>query len=209
MIKGVLFDLDGVIVDTAELHFVAWQKLANELGIEIDRAFNEQLKGVSRQDSLSLILKRGNVVLEQEKFEAMMTKKNDHYLDLLETIGAQDILPGITELLAELKKNQIKIGLASASKNGKKVLEKLGLLQQFDALGDPSLVPSKPDPGIFLQVASLLGLTAEECIGVEDAEAGVLAINKAGMRSIGVLPNLTQASCVVNSTAELKMDLFK
>lgn len=152
MFKAVLFDLDGVITDTAEYHFLAWKKLGDELGITIDRNFNEQLKGVSREESLRRILALGGKQDDYtvEEFAGMATRKNDNYVDMIQNVSSKDVYPGILELLTALKKNDIKIALASASKNGPFLLEKMELLQYFDVIADPTEVSAgKPAPDIF------------------------------------------------------------
>lgn len=189
MFKGVLFDLDGVLTDTAEYHFLAWKKLSNEIGISFDREFNEELKGVSREDSLRLILKKAGKEdsYNHEEFERLASKKNDYYLELIQTIRPSDVYPGILSLLKDLKKQNIKISLASASKNGPFLLKKMDLTSYFDGIADPSLVEkSKPDPAIFNLAAEIVGLKTIDCIGIEDAKAGVQAIKASGALPVGV-----------------------
>ena len=142
MFKGVLFDLDGVITDTADYHYKAWKSLAEELDIEIDREFNEQLKGVSREDSLDLILKHGKKrnTVDDDTFRKLAEKKNDVYVKMIQSFSEEDIFPGILSLLKELKQHHIKIALASASKNGPLLLEKMNLTHYFDAIVDPSSI---------------------------------------------------------------------
>lgn len=188
-VKAVIFDLDGVITDTAEHHFLAWKNLAESLGIPFDKEFNEELKGVSRMESLERILAKGN---QQEKFSeeekvALATKKNEEYKELIKTITPQNILPGIKLLLDELRNKKIKIGLASASKNALSVLSSLGLREYFDEIVDVSTLKNgKPHPEIFLKAAELLDVPVESCIGVEDAEAGIESIKAADMFAVGV-----------------------
>lgn len=189
MFKGVLFDLDGVITDTAEYHYQAWKLLAKELGITIDRDFNERLKGVSREDSLKLILKHGDQTnnYTAEEFARLAEKKNDYYLSTIQTIGPKDVFPGILPLLQELKKQKIKIGLASASKNGPFLLEKMALTSFFDTIADPAKVRlGKPAPDIFIAAASGLNIRPEDCLGIEDSTAGIEAIIKSQALPIGV-----------------------
>lgn len=214
MIKGVIFDLDGVITDTAEYHYLAWKALAEELGIEIDRKFNEQLKGVSRTDSLERILRHGNQASkysEQEK-AALADKKNTHYVELIERITPDDLLPGIPEFLEEIKANGIKIALASASKNGPMILDKLGIAADFDVVIDPStLTKGKPDPEIFAKAATALGFNPDEVVGVEDAEAGIEAINGAGIFSVGVGEphSMRKADYRVEDTSQLNLAILQ
>lgn len=212
--KAVLFDLDGVITDTAAYHFEAWKALGTKIGIDIDEEFNEQLKGVSRTDSLNRILEKGDkrdAYSEIEK-EAMATEKNDLYKTLIEKMSPSDLLPGIKVLLDELKAKNIKLGLASASKNGPTILDKLQITDYFDEVVDPAeLTAGKPDPEIFLTGAKQLGVDVSECVGVEDAAAGIDSINGANMVSIGVgdSKNLGQATKVVPSTADLTVELLE
>ncbi|MGO3732351.1 MAG: beta-phosphoglucomutase [Vagococcus sp.] len=192
MIKGFIFDLDGVIADTADLHFLAWKKLGEKIGITIDEVFNETLKGISRGDSLELILKKDGRQDEftPEQKEHMMEEKNADYVRLLETITPDDVLPGVTAFLTEAAEMNRLCAVASASKNAPVILEKLGIDMYFKGIVDPNdLSKGKPDPEIFLKAAALLGLTPHEVVGFEDAQAGVDAINAAGMFSIGVNPN--------------------
>lgn len=189
MFKGVLFDLDGVITDTAEYHFLAWKKLADDLGISIDRKFNERLKGVSREDSLTLILEHGNKQddISTEQFVQLAKEKNENYVEMIQAISPKDIYPGILELLTDLKNNGIKIALASASKNGPLLLDKMEISHFFDAIVDPaSLAAGKPAPDIFLAAASAVDIDIKEAIGIEDAAAGVQAIKASGALPIGV-----------------------
>ena len=213
-ISGIIFDLDGVITDTSEFHFLAWKELADTLGVEINRAFNEKLKGISRMESLELILDHGNI---SEKFTvdeklALATKKNDHYKQLIETVTQDDILPGIEDLLIEIKSENIKIGVASASRSASIVIGRLGITNYFDYIIDSNtVIHGKPDPEIFLKVADYLNIPAVNCIGIEDAYAGVKAINAAGMFSVGVedtIP-LDEADFVVKHTKSLSFQKIK
>lgn len=210
-IKGFVFDLDGVITDSAEYHYLAWQALGKELGVHFDREFNEQLKGVSRMDSLERILAYGNKASEytMEEKEALAAKKNDHYLQLIQNVTSEDLLPGVLEFLNELKANGLKLALASASKNGPFLLEKLGIAELFDTVVDPAkLKKGKPDPEIFIKGAEQLGLSVLECVGVEDAQAGIEAINASGMFSVGIGEDasLQEAKLLLISTKELSLD---
>lgn len=213
-LEAVIFDLDGVITDTAEYHFLAWQKLGEDLSIPFDREFNETLKGVSRTESLERILALGNKqndFTEEEK-EALATKKNDHYVQLISNITAADLLPGIENFLNELKEAGIKIGMASASKNAFKVTSGLGVQELFDHIVDAATVAqSKPHPEVFLKAAEALGVSPENCIGVEDAQAGVEAIKSSNMLAVGVgdAETLNNADHVVPSTDQLTLALMK
>lgn len=185
--KAFIFDLDGVIVDTAKFHFVAWRRLANELGFDFTEHQNEQLKGVSRKESLDLILSWGGVTLSDEDKELWMTRKNDWYLALVNTMTADDILPGTLDFLDQLKANHIKIGLGSASKNAVMILERVGILNYFDSIMDGTkTTKSKPDPEVFLKAAEELGVTPTEAYVVEDAEKGVQAAKRGGFQCLGI-----------------------
>ncbi|WP_442595852.1 beta-phosphoglucomutase [Neobacillus sp. D3-1R] len=207
-LQAFIFDLDGVITDTAEYHYLAWKKLGEELGIPFTREFNEELKGVSRMDSLEKILTLGNRQndFSQDEKEALATKKNEHYVQLIANITPKDILPGIKELLAEVKAAGYKLGLASVSKNAFAVMESLELKSEFDVIVDAAtIVRGKPDPEIFLTAAKLLNVDANACIGIEDAAAGVDSIKDAGMFAVGVgsAETLAKADLVYPSTDKL------
>lgn len=207
-LEAFIFDLDGVITDTAEYHYLAWKELAGELGIPFTREDNERLKGVSRLDSLEIILEIGSKqqAFTQEEKELLAKKKNTHYVDLIKQITPDDILPGIKTLLEDIKRAGIKIGLASASKNARAVLKGLNLLEEFDYMADANLIAhGKPDPEIFLDVAENLKVKPENCIGIEDAKAGVQAIKRANMFAIGIGSTdlLREADIIYASTSEL------
>jgi len=211
--EAVIFDLDGVITDTAEYHYLAWKQLGEDLGIPFDREFNETLKGVSRMDSLERILKLGNRQNDftAEEKEALATKKNDHYVMLIQNVSPKDILPGIEQFLQDLKEEGYKIAMASASKNAFAVTDSLGLNDYFDHIVDAAkVVNSKPDPEVFLKAAKAVGVAPKKCIGIEDAVAGVTAINDAGMYAIaiGTDAGLNHAKVVLSSTEELTMDVI-
>ena len=192
-IQAVIFDLDGVITDTAHLHFLAWKELGDSLGVEVSLELNELLKGISRQESLEIILKETGIFDNFTDLErvALADRKNRAYVASLESLSPQDLLPGIGDCLKDLKKRGIKIGLASASQNAGVIIEKLGVKSYFDTVVDPrSLTKGKPDPEIFLQAAAHLGLSPAMCVGVEDARAGIEAIRAAGMTSIALGPSL-------------------
>ena len=212
--KAVLFDLDGVITDTAVYHYHAWKALGEKIGIEIDEEFNEELKGVSRTDSLNRILAKGNKeeAYSQTEKETMAAEKNELYKTMIEEMSPKDILPGIEALLDGLKERNILIGLASASQNGPTILEKLQLTDYFDEIVDPAkLKAGKPDPEIFLTGAKDLGVKPQDCVGVEDAAAGVEAIAAADMVSVGVgdADTLGKATKVVPETGALTVELLE
>jgi beta-phosphoglucomutase len=185
--KGFIFDLDGVIVDTAKYHFLAWKKIANELGIDFTLEHNELLKGVSRVRSLDIILELGKVEASQEDKDKWLIQKNEDYLSYLVDMDESEILPGVMPVLQFLKDNNQPIALGSASKNARPILEKTGTLAFFDAIVDGNdVVNAKPDPEVFLHAARLLNITNEDSIVFEDSVAGVQAANVAKMMSIGI-----------------------
>ncbi|MCB5220084.1 beta-phosphoglucomutase [Lactiplantibacillus pentosus] len=202
-IKGFVFDLDGVITDTAAFHTQAWHQVADKVGVEWDDQLGDALKGISRMDSLNLILERGNkenAFTEDEKV-SLATEKNENYLTLVNQMTPANILPGISEFLVALQDQGCQMSLASASKNSPLVLKKLGLSRFFTKAVDPTtLKHGKPDPEIFRRGAELLALDPSQCIGVEDAAAGVAAINAAGETSIGIGNPETLASADINFT---------
>jgi len=185
--KAFIFDLDGVIVDTAKYHFLAWKKLAQELGIEFTHEHNEQLKGVSRVRSLDIILELGNIQASQEDKDKWLIQKNEEYLSYLVNIDQSEILTGVLPVLHYLKDNNQLIALGSASKNARPILEKTGVMPLFDAIVDGNDVSNaKPDPEVFLQAAKKLNATNENSIVFEDSVAGIQAANIANMISIGI-----------------------
>ena len=185
--KAFIFDLDGVIVDTAKYHYLAWQKIAAELNIEFTHEHNELLKGVSRVRSLDIILELGKVTASQEDKDRWLVQKNEDYLSYLVDMDASEILPGVFELLKFLKENNQPIALGSASKNARPILEKTGLLSYFDAVVDGNDVTNaKPDPEVFLMAAKLLNIKPEDSIVFEDSVAGVQAANIGNMTSVGI-----------------------
>lgn len=211
MIKGFVFDLDGVLTDTAEYHYQAWKRLGEKIGVSFGREFNEQLKGISRMDSLERILAYGNKESEftQDEKEKLAAEKNEDYKELIKQITPEDLLPGIPEFLKELKEKDMRLSIASASKNAPVILERLGILDQFDGIVNPAdLENGKPDPEIFLKGAKMLGLSVSECVGIEDAEAGIEAINSAQMFSVGVgsPESMKEADYIVENTADLSLE---
>jgi len=185
--KAFIFDLDGVIVDTAKYHFLAWQKLSQELGIEFTPEHNELLKGVSRVRSLDIILELGDINASQENKDKWLIQKNEDYLSYLVAIDESEILPGVLTILHYLKDNNQLIALGSASKNARPILEKTGILALFDVIVDGNDVSNaKPDPEVFLQAAKKLNESNENSIVFEDSVAGIQAANIANMTSIGI-----------------------
>ena len=212
--EAIIFDLDGVITDTAEYHYLAWKQLGEELDIPFNRDFNERLKGVSRTDSLELILKYGNreddFTIEEK--EALATKKNNHYVELIKQVSPNDLLPGIFDFLIELKKVDLKIAMASASKNAFTVTMALGIMDYFDHIVDAAtVVNSKPHPEVFLKAAAAICVLPENCVGIEDAAAGVVAINDANMFSVGIGDRdvLSHAKMILSSTEELCLSIIR
>ncbi|MCQ9215352.1 beta-phosphoglucomutase [Streptococcus gallolyticus] len=204
--KGALFDLDGVITDTAIYHFAAWCHLVKKhFNAELPDELEEKTKGVSREDSLQIILDYLDIKVSKEEFAALAAEKNQLYVHTLENLSQNDILPGISKLLIDLKQHNIKIALASASKNGPFILKKLGLTDFFDAIVDPAKITSgKPAPDIFLAAAFALAISPYDCVGIEDSVAGIKAINSAGSVSIGVGGDeLNHADKRFNNTADL------
>ncbi|EED2262818.1 beta-phosphoglucomutase [Listeria monocytogenes] len=211
-LKGVVFDLDGVITDTAHYHYLAWKKTAESIGIEFDEAFNEKLKGVSRIDSLLLILKKDGHENDftEEQIVALAADKNDFYVSLLKEITPADVLPGIKELIVDLKKQNLKCAIASVSKNARTVLSALEMEQEFDYIVDAAkITKSKPDPEIFVEACRGLGLETSEVVGIEDAQAGIEAINAAGIVSVGVGSGLRDADMTVKSTGLLDLRILE
>lgn len=185
--KAFIFDLDGVIVDTAKFHFIAWQRLAASLDINFTEVENEQLKGVSRVNSLKKILEWGNKEISPDVFQSKMDQKNEEYLELISTLSSSDIMPGVHDFLLRLQQRQQPIALGSASKNARPILEKLGIKDLFEVIVDgTNVTKAKPDPEVFLSACDQLGYAANESIVFEDSVAGVQAANTAGMISIGL-----------------------
>jgi alpha,alpha-trehalose phosphorylase len=209
--QAFIFDLDGVITDTAEFHFLAWRQLAEKLKIPFHRKFNEELKGISRMESLEKILLYGgrqNDFIEKEK-EELAAEKNEKYMKLIETLTPNDILPGIRPFIDLCKKNRFKLAIASASKNAGTVIKALGLTNDFDVIVDAKTIQNgKPDPEIFLTAAKLLNVEARFCIGIEDAMAGIKAIKAAGMYAVAVGKKeaFEKADYVVEKTNELVLE---
>lgn len=209
-LRAVLFDLDGVITDTAELHYKAWKHIATQCGLEFDRDVNERLRGVSRDESFEIILSHNGRTLSDDEKQKRIAEKNAFYVSLLGTLGQNDVLPGIKPLLDSLRERGIKIVLASASRNAPLVLRRLALADAFDAVADVDGVRmSKPEPDIFLRGAELASAWPTDCVGVEDAQAGIEAIRKAGMKAVAVGDSLVGADAKVSGTAELSLSLLE
>ncbi|WP_286897270.1 MULTISPECIES: beta-phosphoglucomutase [Sphingobacterium] len=186
-VKAVIFDLDGVLVDTAVYHFQAWHRLAEGLGYSFSLVDNEQLKGVSRIESLELILKWAGAKISDAEKADLLSLKNKWYLELIEQLSPDHLLSGSLDLLEKLRKKRIKIALGSASKNAMGILEKTGIISYFDTLIDGNVVQlSKPNPAVFLKGAEALGIEPACCLVLEDAQAGIDAARAAGMQVIGI-----------------------
>jgi beta-phosphoglucomutase len=212
MPKAVLFDLDGVIVDTAKHHYIAWRALARELGFEFTEQDNERLKGVSRMDSLNILLEVGGLTLPEDKKQQLATQKNEQYVKAIKQMDASDILPGVTDFLKALKEAGIPFALGSASKNAPIILKQIGLYDAFDAIVDGNVIEkAKPDPEVFLKGAELLGVDPQDCVVFEDAQAGIEAGKNAGMYVVGVGDPkvLTGADDYVRDLSEMTIERLK
>lgn len=208
-IKACLFDLDGVIVDTAKYHYIAWKELANELGFDFTEEDNERLKGVSRMRSLDILLEIGNKTLTEEEKLQYAEKKNTNYVSYIQKMQEDEILPGVKKFLTDLRNNGIKIALGSASKNAPLILNQIGLTSYFDEIVDGnSVANAKPDPEVFTKGASLLGVDPKDCVVFEDAVAGIEAAIAGGMYSIGVgdAETLSEANFVIKGFEEMTID---
>jgi beta-phosphoglucomutase len=207
-LKACIFDLDGVIVDTAKYHYLAWKKLAVLLNIQFSRKDNERLKGVSRMASLDIILEIGRMTLDDKKKDEYAALKNEWYLDYIRRMTPDEILPGSLELISELKNAGIKVALGSASRNTPLILERLGIEKLFDAVADGNVVgKAKPDPEVFIVAAKMVGVSPADCVVFEDALAGVEAALAAGMLCIGIGSEkiLTDAHYVVSGLDKISL----
>lgn len=188
MIKAVIFDLDGVLVSTDEMHYQAWKRLADELGItRFTRQDNERQRGVSRMESLDVVLEKGDCKYSQEEKHILADKKNGYYVELLKELDETAVLSGVINTLIMLRKRGILIGVGSASKNTPMILEKTGLVKYIDKVScGLDVTKSKPDPEVFLVAAQKLRIAADECLVVEDSKAGIIAAKRGGMHCLGV-----------------------
>ena len=187
MIKGIIFDLDGVLVSTDQFHFAAWKQLASELGYTIDEEMNSRLRGVSRMDSLNIVLEKYEGILSNEQKVVLADRKNKIYLNYLENMVPSDVSNAVRKTLADLHERGYKIALGSSSRNAKIILKKVALEEAFDAISDgTNISKSKPDPEVFLKAAEYLDLQPEECIVVEDAYAGIDAAKAGNMQAVGI-----------------------
>jgi len=204
--KGFIFDLDGVIVDTAKYHFLAWKNLAKSLGFDFTETQNEQLKGVSRVESLKKILAWGETSVSEDKFQELMTLKNTEYLGYINKMDDSEILPDVPRVLDFLKDVNQGVALGSASKNARVILEKVHILSKFEAIVDGNdVTKAKPDPEVFLNAANALNIAPEDCVVFEDSVAGVQAANAANMISIGIGSQdvLHEADYIFNDFTEI------
>ena len=211
-IKACLFDLDGVVVDTAKYHFIAWRELAEELGFDFTEADNERLKGVSRVRSLEILLEIGGIELGDERKEQLAAQKNENYVGYIRRMNSDEILPGVEDFLKKLKENGILIALGSASKNAPLILNQIGLTHMFDSIIDGNSVSkAKPDPEVFLKGAESLNVAPSDCVVFEDAQAGIEAARNAGMHVIGIghPDNLKNADFVIPGFEEMTIEKLK
>ena len=186
-IKGIIFDLDGVICFTDELHYLAWKKLSDRLGIYFDKEINNRLRGVSRMQSLEIILERSKTSYTQEEKELFAVEKNAYYVESLKLMSEKDVEEDVVATLKQLKSNGVKIAIGSSSKNAKTILKRIGLIDMFDAISDGNnITRSKPDPEVFIKAAEYLGISAKDCLVVEDAEAGIDAGIAGGFKTAGL-----------------------
>ena len=211
-IKACIFDLDGVIVDTAVYHYKAWKRLANELGFDFTEHDNEKLKGVSRTRSLELILQWGGVTKTEAEKEELAARKNNWYVEMIGQMKPDEILPGAKEFLVSCRAAGLKTALGSASKNSMMILEKIQLVNLFDAIIDGNKVSNpKPDPEVFLKGAEAVGVAPADCVVFEDAIAGIEAAKNGGMKAIGVGDPqvLTEADKVISGLDKITVEQLR
>jgi len=212
-IKAIIFDLDGVIVDTAVFHYQAWKKLANSMGFDLTETQNERLKGISRLESLDILLEIGKTdAISDEEKQQLATSKNEWYRENILKMTPKDILPGVKNFLQELKKAHYKIAIGSSSKNAGTILERIGMKDFFDAVVDGTKITrSKPDPEVFLKGARELNISPEQCLVFEDAESGIEAAKNAGMKTIGVgkPENLPKADKVIPGFQNVNISIIE
>lgn len=211
MIRACIFDLDGVIVDTAHYHYLAWKRLAATLGFELTLEDNERLKGVSRSQSLEIVLEIGGIEADDAEKERLAKKKNEWFTGLVKEMKPEEIFPGVSHLIAELNAAGLKIALASSSKNAQTVVDRLGIRSLFAVIVDGTMIKhTKPDPEIFLLAASRVGIPPGDCLVFEDAEAGIEAAIAAGMKCVGVgsEQRLGTADLVIEKTGAFSREML-
>ena len=211
MIKGLIFDLDGVIVDTAHYHYLSWREISRGLNIDFTVKDNENLKGVSRIDSLNYILKLGSLSFNTEEKNNLLDKKNNIYKHSISTLGKKNILKGVEKILSKAKEKKMLLAVGSSSKNAKMIVEKLNLTHLFQAVVDGTMVKkTKPDPEVFLKAAKKMNLKASECIVFEDAESGVIAAKKGGFNvvSVGNINIRNIGDVYVESLEDFNLDYY-
>lgn len=187
MIKGIIFDLDGVLVFSDQYHYLAWKKMADKVGIYFDEEINNRLRGVSRRESLEIILEKTPKIYSEEEKLDLMEEKNSYYVELLGNMTEEDVTDEVRHTLRELKHRGFKIAVGSSSKNARYILERVGLIDLFDAVSDGTMIKnSKPNPEVFLKAAELLSLEPAQCLVVEDAKAGIDAAKAGGMLAAGI-----------------------
>ena len=206
--RAVIFDLDGVVTDTAYRHSGAWRRLALELGWRFDDDLHDALRGVGRLESLAIVAARNGARLAPGEAARLADLKNRYYVESLASLSPADILPGIVGLLGDLRAAGMRIALASASRNAENILAKLRIAEKFDAVANPAGLPSKPHPGLFLEAARLLAVDPRRVAGIEDAQVGIEAIKAAGMKAVGVGAGLEGADITVPDTAALTFDVI-
>jgi len=212
MVEACIFDLDGVVVDTARYHYMAWKKIATDLGFDFSERDNERLKGVSRMESLDILLEVGNIIVDNRSKKRLATIKNNLYLSFIQKMTPDEILPGVIRFLDELHNGGILIALGSASKNAMSILDKIKIANKFDAVIDGNKVSkAKPDPEVFLKGAIELGIKPQDCLVFEDAQAGIDAARNGGMHVIGIgqPENLKNADFVIPGFETLNLDQLK
>ena len=211
MIKGLIFDLDGVIVDTAHYHYLSWREISRDLNIDFTIKDNENLKGVSRIDSLNYILKLGSLSFNTEEKNNLLDKKNNIYKHSISSLGKKNILKGVEKILSKAKEKKMLLAVGSSSKNAKMIVEKLNLTHLFQAVVDGTMVKkTKPDPEVFLKAAKKMNLKASECIVFEDAESGVIAAKKGGFNvvSVGNINIRNIGDVYVESLEDFNLDYY-
>jgi len=209
--KGFIFDLDGVIVDTAKYHFLAWKKLANSIGVDFSEAQNEQLKGISRINSLKKILEWGNKTLSENEFMELMSRKNNDYLNYIDQMDESEILPNVAKILEYLSQQNQPIALGSASKNARAILKRVKLIEHFDAIVDGNdVTKAKPNQEVFLNAAKELQINKKDCVVFEDSVAGIKAANNANMISVGIGKQsiLKEADFVFKDFTEISIEFL-